>query len=118
MIEYHKKANMFVGVEYVIRDMELCVKLIDIFNEDGINLFHYTGGLKFMPIEGSDDFEVNDDNLQYHCDVKVNMKNIDRFVNNDAEKNMFQNSPHELYIAKAKYLYHKIRLERDGAWWD
>ena len=25
---------------------------------------------------------------------------------------------HEIYIAKAKHLYHKIREQYDGRWWD
>lgn len=117
MMKYHKKYQRFVGWEQVVRDMQICYKLIDIFTEK-VDLFNYEGGLKFVPIEGSDSYEVNGDNLVYHCNVKVNTKNVDRFITNPKEKKWLLLHPHELYERKAKYLYHKIRFEKDEAWWD
>lgn len=120
MIAYHTKANRYVGVEDDIKWMKLCVKLIDIFTEK-VSLFHYTGKLKFIPIEGTDDCELNGDDLVYHCDVNVNTRNAARFVpmgENYQYIEYWKKHAHELYIKKAKSLYHKIRLEKDDAWWD
>ena len=117
MMNYHKKHQRFVGWEQVVRNMQICYNLIDIFTEKK-PLFHYTGGLNFIPIEGSDNVEVKSDNLVYHCLVNVNTKNVDRFISHPEEKKWLLKHPHELYIKKAKYLYHKIRLENDGKWWD
>ena len=120
MIAYHKKHKRYVGVENDIKWMELCVNLIDIFTEKR-DLFHYTGKMKFIPIEDSDSVELDGSNLKYHCDVKVNTRNAARFVPG-GESNPYlehwKEHPHEIYIKKAKYLYHKIRYEKDDAWWD
>lgn len=116
MIEYHRKRQFFEGWEQVVRDMEICYKLIDIIL-DKKKLFHYEGEIQFIPIENSDDVELDGNNLVYHCDIKVNTKNADRFVDSKISK-WYLKHPHELYIEKAKYLYHKIRLERDNYWWD
>lgn len=118
MMNYQKKSNRFVNVEYVIRDMQICINLIDIFNGDDTRYFHYDGGLQFVPIKDSDNIEVKTDKLVYHCDIKVNTKNVDKFVNDDKIKKYFIEHPHELYILKAKKLYHKIRYEHDAEWWD
>ena len=117
MIAYHERVKRYEGVEYDIRDMKICVKLIDIFLDE-LNLYHYDGCLKFCKIEGCDDYEMNGEDLKYSCDVKVNLKNIDRFVDNKFTKKWCEKYPHELYMKKAKHLYHKIRLEKDESWWD
>ena len=116
MRKYHQKKQFFKEWEFVFRDMTLCMKLIDIFTEK-IDLFAYDGELKFIPIEGSEDVEVKTDDLKYKCYVNVNMKNIDRFCKNEKEKEWINEHPHELYRLKAKYLYHKIRTEKDDCWW-
>ena len=116
MVEYHRKYQRFVGWEQAVRDMEICYKLIDIIL-DKKNLFHYDGQIQFLPIENSEDVELDGSKLVYHCDVKVNTKNADRFVDTKTNK-WYVEHPHELYKEKAKYLYHKIRLERDFDWWD
>lgn len=114
---YHEKYRRFEGVEEVIRDMKICENLIDIFNGTK-SLFHYDGELKFEPIDGSDNCEANFDDLKYNCDVYVNTKNWKRFIPNNKYASYWLEFPHELYIQKAKYLYHKIRYEKDAAWWD
>ena len=119
MIAYHKKTLRYVGVEEDIKWMELCVKLIDIF-EEKTPIFNYTGDLKFIPIKDSDCLEVDASDLKYHCNVYVNTKNASRFyskLDNNSD-NYYKAFPHELYILKAKHLYHKIRYEKDVAWWD
>ena len=121
MIAYHTKHKRYVGVEEDIKWMELCVELIDIFTEKK-DLFHYTGKVDFVPIEGSDNYELkHGDDFQYHCDVKVNVKNAHRFVPGGKDNphiEYWEKHAHEIYIAKAKHLYHKIREQYDGRWWD
>ena len=72
--------------------------------------------------EDSDVMElVPTPDFQYYCDVRVNTRNADRFLNpnlTEEQKEYWLEHPHEIYILKAKYLYHKIRNERDGEWWD
>ena len=116
MIEYHRKRQFFEGWEQVVRDMEICYKLIDIIL-DKKKLFHYDGQIRFLPIENSEDVEIDGSSMIYHCDVNVNTKNAHRFVDTTMNK-WYLEHPHELYKEKAKYLYHKIRLEMDENWWD
>lgn len=120
MIEYHKKYQRFVGWEYVVRDMEICVKLINIILEE-TNLYDYVGdGFHFTPIENSDLLELSS-NSQYICNVYVNTKNATRFIpkkENNPCIDYWIEHPHEIYLLKAKYLYHKIRYEHDAEWWD
>ena len=121
MIAYHKKHKRYVGVEKDIRWMELCVELIDIFTEKKV-LFHYTGKINFVPIEGSDNYELKHSyDFQYHCDVKVNVKNAHRFMPGGKDNpyiEQWKERAHEVYIKKAKHLYHEIRERYDGKWWD
>lgn len=116
MVEYHRKNQRFVGWEEVVRDMEICYKLIDIFLGKK-DMFHYDGDLTYTKLENGN-YEVgHTSDFKYQCDVKVNTKNADRFVNAENKK-WYIEHPHELYMEKAKRLYHKIRFERDESWWD
>ena len=117
MRKYHIKSNRFVGVEYVIRDMKICENLIDIFNGKK-KLFHYDGNITFNELEDGNYEVCHTPDFKYNCDVKVNTKNWKRFVCDDKLKKFYTENPHELYMLKAKYLYHKIRYERDYAWLD
>jgi hypothetical protein len=121
MCKYHEKHQRFTNWEYVVRDMKLCMKLIDIFTNK-VNLFHYDGNIVFNPIEGSEDYEVSHTpDFKYVCDVKVNTRNIDRFIPRGKDcpcREYWKEHAHEVYILKAKALYHKIRLEKDFEWWD
>lgn len=111
MCKYHERYRCFEGCEYVIRDMKICIALIEIFNEKETDLFHYTG----EPIKGTDNVEVDSSGLEYHCDVYVNTRNASRFLSEEQQKHWH---PHAIYIEKARRLYHKIRVERDQEWWD
>ena len=120
MRKYHEKYNGFVGVEQVIRDMKICESLIDIFTEQR-KLFHYDGDVVFNKLEDGTCSMGTTPDFKYHCDVKVNTKNADRFLPygiTEKQRQYWIDNPHEIYILKAKHLYHKIRLERDGYWWD
>ena len=138
MMHYHERADRFVGVEYAIRDMRICLSLIEIFSGKR-NTFHYSGGLKFVDIDketaekiaGELDEETGKKvvesglfelkptpDFKYHCDIVVNLKNVDRFVRNETERKYCIEHPHELYELKSRYLYHKIRYYKEQEWWD
>lgn len=120
MADYLEVNDRFVGVEFAVRDLRICAKLIDIFNGDGTEFFHYDGDIRFVKCEDKEDaYELKPTkDFKYNCDVHVNLRNIDRFIINEHEKEHFTKYPHELYQRKARYLYHKIRLEREELWWD
>ena len=119
MADYLEKSNRFVGVEYVVRDMRICLSLIEIFS-DKRDLFHFdrrllndekcNGGVTVKAV-GIPDFE-------YKCHVNVNLKNINRFVDDKDKQKWYIKCPYEFYELKARYLYHKIRREREMKWWD
>lgn len=117
MIAYHEKNKRYVGVKTDIERMKLCVKLIDIFLEN-IDTYEYGGKMNFIPTEDGNEFKLDDKDLKYKSTVYVNMKNIKRFVPREEVKSLYEARPHELYILKAKALYHKIRTEQDFNWWD
>ena len=121
--DYIEANDRFVGCEYVVRDIRLCVRLIEILKHE-TDYFHFNGDIRFVP-SGKVDEDGNEimefkptPDFEYVCDVKVNMKNIDRFARSQAEEKLFKRQPHELYLRKARCLYHKIRSEREQEWWD
>lgn len=116
MINYHKKVQGFVGWEKCVRDMKICVSLIGIMIEDE-DLFHFNGDLIFNKNENNE-YEINHTpDFEYICDVSVNTKNINRFISDNKMQKFYLEHPHELYVKKATYLYHKIRYEREFEWW-
>ena len=121
--DYMELNQRFEGWEYVVRDLRLCSRLIDILRNE-TDYFHFDGGFNFVPSDYKDEngescYElVQSPDFKYNCDVRVNLKNIDRFARNEAERRIFERQPHELYLRKARALYHKIRLEREEEWWD
>ena len=119
MREWQKEKRRFVGVEYTIRDMRLCLSLIEIFT-DKRELFHFTGKLLSVPVEGEKDTYriVESPDFKYHCDVNVNLRNISRFVPKEKERDFYERHPDEFYKLKARYLYHKIRFDNELTWWD
>lgn len=119
MRKYHERTQNFVGWERVVRDMKICERLIDIFTGK-VDLYHYNGGITFVRNENGNYTMKTSDDWGYVCHVKVNTKNIDRFIGpvKPSIRQYWIDNPHELYIEKAKRLYHKIRYERDEEWWD
>ena len=127
MEKYHEKTMFFVGVERIIRDMKICLSLLEIMR--GMrNTFHYDGDIVFAPIpeeerkeegyeEGTMELKKSPD-FRYHCDVYVNTKNVSRFVGNKKLEEYYVKYPHELYELKARTIYHKIRAEREAELWD
>lgn len=119
MIAYHRSIQRFEGWEYYVRDMKICMALIGIMLEEK-DLFHFDGKLEFVPIKNNDElYEVKgSDNFRYVCDVYVNTRNAGRFAVDEARKKVLCEYPSELYLQKARRLYHKIRYEHEFEWWE
>lgn len=113
MCHYIEKTRRFVGWERVVRDMKLCMSLIDIFTQKK-DLF----GIEYE--EGYENRPVHEQikHMKIKSMMRVNTKNIHRFIKNEKVYGFYESYPYELYILKAKYLYHKIRNEKDFDWWD
>lgn len=116
MADYIEKAARYEGYEKDVKYMRIAAKLIDIITEQ-VNLFHYNGKLEFIPLENNK-YEVNTNNLEYVCHVNVNTRNINRFFNKEEPIEYYKIHKHELYIRKARYLYHKIRYYEEEKWWN
>lgn len=123
MVEYFTKHGISEDNDKYIKQMKLAIKLLEIVNEEGGYHFeHYPeehGKIIFENYIDESGKMVSVSNMKYVCDVNVNIKNADRFVNNKYEKEFYVNKfPHELYLLKAKHLYHKLRNDFEQTWWD
>ena len=127
VLERHKLTRMIdsftnakhkhIGIEYNIRDMQICVNLIDIIlEEDRMSKI-------FLQQFGKIQFNV-DENHKVHLtkiDVKIpchiNHKNAYRFNKSwfgcDIPKDVYM----EIRRLKALYLYNKIRCRMLSWWW-
>lgn len=101
--DYHQKRQFFEGWEQVVRDLNLCLKLIDIILErDRLRFDVSTGKMR----------------------TYVNTKNIHRFYNTSQVehiKKSYVNTPvfqDSFRTKKALYLYNKIRTYSLFSWWD
>lgn len=122
MADYIEENDRFIGAQFVVRDIRICSSLIDIFIGKK-SLFHYDGKLEFVLSSQKDEngdaiMELKGDSLKYFCDVRVNTKNIRRFVQDEKLIKYYTENPHKLYELKAQKLYHKIRCEKEIEWWD
>ena len=107
--------DRYFGVEYDVRDMNLAVKLLEVVKDEA-DLFHFEKpDVEPEPVNGRRRRFIPG---KYVCDVYVNTKNVKRFARNDVEEKLFLKYPHDLYVEKARHLYHKIRCERDINWAD
>lgn len=102
MVAHHRQNQAFVGWDRAVREMEICIRLIDIITED----VELTTGFPY-----------------YKFCRAFNFKNMDRWATK-LEQTIVQESLHKglfmetVYQKKAEYLYHKIRAEREQTWWD
>ena len=111
MIAYSERNMRYVGQEYDIRDMKICVSLIDIITETR-DLFTFDGNLEFSEPDEFGNCTINTDKLKYRCFVNVNERNAYRFSN----ENRKYHYKHDLYIMKARQLYYQIRIEKEERW--
>nr|WP_302618594.1 hypothetical protein [uncultured Prevotella sp.] len=122
-IEYYKHGHIATTETYepIVRWLKIAIKLHDIMFDHDVDLFEYEGEMEFVPIDDGKFYKMKDDNVKYHCLVKVNMKNLDRYLklsHNQKAKDWYIEHPHELYQLKAWYLYHKLLAYHAQTWWD
>lgn len=114
MADYFTKYGISADNDKYIRQIKLAIKLLEIVIEEGGYHFEWPSDVESNSIES-----LKKGLAKYVCTVKVNTKNADRFVRNETEKDFYVNRyPHELYLLKAKYLYHKLRNDFEQIWWD
>ena len=107
MIAYHKQSQLVVGWERIVREMETCCRLIDIFNEtEDLTKRMPTGRYIFLRA-------FNSKNAHRFVD-----RRIVELLNKPADENGKGLLKKDIYRSKAQYLYHKIRFERERTWWD
>jgi len=121
--EYFKKGHITTTETYahMIYWITVLINLLDIIIDDDPDksTFEYDGVSKFVPCEDNPEFyKLDQSGVTYRCNVKVNLKNIDRFIRNEHMKKYALEHPHELYEIKAKYLYHKIKYNYIECFWD
>jgi hypothetical protein len=117
MREYFKENGISENNEKIIKLIDLAIKLIEIANEE-TDTFGYRFLDKVYSNEKVTPGDINLDD-EYYCKVNVNLKNWKRFFDdNEFMARYLPKCPHELYIKKAQYLYHKIRYYFEQYWWD
>lgn len=116
MADYFEKKDRFVGVEKVVRDIRICLKLIDIICEkDALykSWLHQSYG---HPVK---DFESLEETK---FPKYINIRNRHRFLHKDFLNgdypNIFNSLLAEYRKVKALALYNKIRTYKLFSWWD
>ena len=126
MEEYFKEMDTFVGIEYVRRDLRICLRLLDIVMErDDLDIKR--SPLKFVPFKGDNGrkmykLEGASEIISYKK-LYVNTRNAARFIEFDfTSPNVDESSEisykESLRLHKAWHLYNLIRTYRMFAWWD
>ncbi|WP_455967515.1 hypothetical protein [Bacteroides fluxus] len=126
MEEYFKGRNTFVGIEYVQRDLRICLRLLDIVQEkDDLNI--ELSPLKFVPFrdkEGRKLYKAEGaSELISYRKLYVNTRNTNRFTKFDFANPKLDEIQDMMYKEnlrkeKAWSLYNLIRTYRMFAWWD
>ena len=126
MEEYFKERDTFIGIEYVRRDLKICLRLLDIvMGKNDLNIEH--SPLKFVPFKEDNGrkmykLEGASEIISYRK-LYVNVRNASRFVKFDFKNpNMDDSSEishkESLRLNKAWHLYNLIRTYRMFEWWD
>ena len=126
MEEYFKGRDTFIGIEYVKRDLKICLRLLDIvMGKNDLNIEH--SPLKFVPFKDDNGRKMykaeGDSEIISYRNLYVNTRNASRFTNFDfTNPNMNESSEishkESLRLHKAWHLYNIIRTYRMFAWWD
>jgi hypothetical protein len=116
MMNYIDKTRRFVGYQTVIRDMQICIKLIDIVLEEDIPYKAWLHQSYGHPVK---DFELLE---EIKFPKYINTKNRHRFLRKDflngSYPNIFNSLLTEYRKVKALALYNKIRTYTLFSWWD
>lgn len=127
-----KQDALFEGYELVVRDIAICIRLIDIFMEhDPVykTWLHrsYSGKLRFIKREdGLYEMDETDKKPVADVPVYVNVRNERRFFRNTPISDALAKGDRDgairytvsLRIQKALHLYHLIREYHLFEWWD
>lgn len=126
MEEYFRDKDTFVGIEYVKRDLRICLRLLDIVQErDDLNI--ELSPLSLVPFKGQDGHKYfkaeGASKIVSYRKLYVNTKNACRFVQFDfvnSKKDETQEIIYKENLRKQKAwcLYNLIRAYRMFAWWD
>lgn len=101
--------------EEIMRSLNWAKYCIHVINNDGDDLFEFTGDFKFIPISNGYS-QLDASEVKYHYKGPyINTRNAKRFTSN---MDLVYRHPHELYILKCKRLYYKIREKYTDYWWD
>lgn len=122
MRDYFSKSDIAIkDYDVIVRDITICIRLIDILTGE-TQLVKFTSPLKFCKKSGQYTFDSN--GLGHDCLVKVNFKNVSRFLYQfDKEERegylkIWKQFPEELYMVKARRLLFKILYDKINYWWD
>lgn len=116
MMNYINKTRRFVGYQTVVRDMQICIKLIDIVLEEDTLYKSWLHQSYRHPIK---DFETIE---EVKFPKYMNIRNRHRFLHKDFLNgdypNIFNSLLAEYRKRKALALYNKIRTYKLFSWWD
>ena len=132
MCDYIEREGHFEGYKLVVRELAICIRLIDIFMEDDAvhsTWLHksFSGNLKFRKLENNL-YELDETDRKPIADypVYVNVRNERRFFRatpimyakavGNRDKTIL--STVSLRQQKALHLYHLIREYNLLTWWD
>ena len=132
MRDYIDSEGHYEGKELTVRELAICIRLIDIFMEDDAvynTWLHqsFSGELKFRKLE-NDLYELDDTDRKPIADfpVYVNVRNERRFFRATPIRDAQQKGERDRAIfsivslrqQKALHLYHLIREYKLLIWWD
>lgn len=126
MADTFEKANFFEGCNFVVRDMRICVSLLDIVLEKShcYNLLFENSLIQKS--NNKKGFQYNAKNFKYVRTHNVNSKNAKRFMPDETNELYFGKDASdtvrilgedELRASKAWRLYCQIREEYLLKWW-
>lgn len=104
-----------VGIEYTIRDMQICVNLIDIILEEDSAYKTYLKQYENLKMEFLPDGRLELGEIDVKIPIYINIKNKNRFFSDTQETS-------EIFLMefrriKALHLYNKIRNRMFSWWW-
>lgn len=132
MYNYMKHEGHLENNDVVVRDIGICIRLIDVFmEEDAVHKTwldrSFSGELKFRKLEdGNYELDETDRKPIAAYPVYINVRNERRFFRSTPIKEALSAGKRDLVIysmvslrqQKALYLYHLIRAYKLLTWWD
>lgn len=105
------------GIEYTIRELKWCVKLIDIVLEEDAITKTYMEQFGQNQLEIYDGIVVLKKDIEYKIPIHINKNNAYRFNKRWNKDSLNNNILMEVRRVKALYLYNKIRNRMLKWWW-